>query len=210
LPEVFKRISQEYNETLFFKTHDAWTLTQESKSIFPEEVTKGVIYIIRNPLDIAVSYSYHNGNKIDKTINDMNRKAYSVCSDEKELKIQLPQIMGSWSEHVDSWIRESNLPVHIMRYEDMLDNTNKSFTDALKFLDMKFSRKEVKNAIEKSSFQHLKELEGKEGFKERSIHSDSFFRKGLQDDWKNVLTPSQVEKIVNQHSEMMRKFGYLN
>jgi aryl sulfotransferase len=190
LPEVFKRISQEYNETLFFKTHDAWTLTQESKSIFPEELTKGVIYIIRNPLDIAVSYSYHNGNKIDKTINDMNRKAYSVCSDEKELKIQLPQIMGSWSEHVDSWIRESNLPVHIMRYEDMLDNTNKSFTDALKFLDMKFSRKE--------------------GFKERSIHSDSFFRKGLQDDWKNVLTPSQVEKIVNQHSEMMRKFGYLN
>lgn len=209
-PEVFKKISRENTQDLFFKTHDAWTLNKEGKPLFPQEISKGVIYIIRNPLDVAVSYSYHNDNKPGKTIRDMNQKSYTTCSNENELRIQLPQVMGSWSEHINSWVYQSKLPVHIMRYEDMLEDTYRSFTGALEFLDMKYKKEDVEGAINNSSFQHLKDFEDNDGFRERSFHSSSFFRKGVRDDWKNVLSPSEVEKIIAQHSEMMRKFGYLN
>ena len=64
-PQVFKRFSAEKEETAYIKTHEAWTLNSKGIPIFPEEITKGVLYIIRNPLDIAISYSFHNNETID-------------------------------------------------------------------------------------------------------------------------------------------------
>ncbi|GAH18165.1 unnamed protein product, partial [marine sediment metagenome] len=71
-PQVFKSFSDEKEETAYVKTHEAWTLNSMGNPIFPKEITKGVLYIIRNPLDIAISYSYHNNDTIDETISILN------------------------------------------------------------------------------------------------------------------------------------------
>ncbi|MEA1877570.1 MAG: sulfotransferase domain-containing protein [Bacteroidota bacterium] len=61
-PELF-RILLDYHtdekEPLFKKVHDAYTLNSKGEEFFPGEVSKAVLYFIRNPLDVCVSYANH-------------------------------------------------------------------------------------------------------------------------------------------------------
>ena len=52
---------------VFVKTHNALILVEDAPLITPE-VTAGAIYIVRDPRDIAVSFSRHRGRSIDDTI----------------------------------------------------------------------------------------------------------------------------------------------
>ena len=83
------------------------------------------------------------------------------------------------------------------------------FRKTLDFLDINVSENQILKAIEKSSFENLKQMEEKNGFKERSIHSEFFFRKGKVNEWKNISTKSQIKKIIGDHQAIMTKFGYI-
>ncbi|MEA3477953.1 MAG: sulfotransferase domain-containing protein, partial [Bacteroidota bacterium] len=172
-PEVFRRFSDEKEGLAFIKTHEAWTLNSRGNPIFPEEITKGVVYIVRNPLDIAISYSFHNNQSIDKTISILNNDISKLCEEKDKLNTQTQQILTSWSNHVSSWTKDSKLPVHIIRYEDMLDDPLISFKSAVEFLNLEYGESEIINAINNSSFETLNEMETSNGFKERGIHSET-------------------------------------
>lgn len=208
-PEVFKKISEEKEDLSYHKTHDAWTLNSIGKPLFPEEITWGTIYIIRNPLDLAISYSFHNGETIDQTIYLLNKADAKIAAKKTKLNTQTQQILTSWSDHVISWVDQSKLPVHVIRYEDMLDNPQKAFGAALEFLQLKYNESEIAQAIKNSSFDTLKEMEITDGFTERSLHSEFFFRKGKSKEWKTELTESQIHRIVSYHKQTMLKFGYI-
>ena len=66
----------------------------------------------------------------------------------------------------------------------------------------------LERAIERSSFKALREQEDQKGFKEKSPHAQKFFREGRSGQWRDVLTPPQVDKIVSLHKEQMQRFGY--
>ena len=51
--------------------------------------------------------------------------------------------------------------------------------------------------------------ESEEGFKERPKVAKQFFREGKANQWKQVLTRSQIRRIVTAHQVQMRRFGYL-
>jgi len=208
-PQVFKRFSDEKEGTAYVKTHEAWTLNSRGNPIFPEEITKGVLYIIRNPLDLAISYSYHNGESIDKTISILNNDFSRLCDKKDKINTQTQQILTSWSNHVSSWTEDSKLPVHIIRYEDMVDHPLNSFKRAVDFMDLKYEETEIINAINYSLFDTLKEMETSDGFKERGIHSEAFFRKGKSNEWESELSKTQINEIVKHHKKIMSKFGYL-
>jgi len=208
-PNVFRSFSDEKEETAYVKTHEAWTLNSGKKPIFPKEITKGVLYIIRNPLDIAISYSYHNNDSIDETITILNDDSSRLCEKKDKLNLQTQQILTSWSDHVSSWIDDSKLPVHIIRYEDMLDHPLDSFKNAIDFLNLEYEESEIINAINNSSFDTLKEVEASDGFKERGIHSEAFFRKGKSNEWESELLETQINEIVKHHHKIMKRFGYL-
>lgn len=208
-PQVFRRISDETEGIAYLKTHEAWTLNSRGKPIFPKEITKGVIYIIRNPLDIAISYSYHNCENIDHTIAVLNDNLSKLAGKNDRLNIQTQQILTSWSNHVSSWIDDSKLPVHVIRYEDLLDHPLKTFKSALYFINLEHEESEIMRAINNSSFDTLKAMETKEGFKERSMQSEAFFRKGKSNDWETELSVTQIDEIVKHHKKIMIRFGYL-
>ena len=208
-PEVFKKISEEKMELSYHKTHDAWTLNSKGRPIFPAEITRSVIYIIRNPLDLAISYAYHNGETIDQTISLLNKNDARIAAKKNKLNTQTQQILTSWSGHVISWIDRSKLPVHIIRYEDMLDDPLRTFGAALEFLQLDYIESVIIRAINNSSFNILKEMETADDFKERSIQSESFFRKGKSGEWKTRLSDAQIHEIVSHHKETMQRFGYL-
>lgn len=209
-PEVYRQISDESGDVVFLKVHDSWSLNCENRPLFPKEITKAVIYIVRNPLDVAVSLSHHNGKEIESTIRIMNDINYNLCSNTRKLNNQLHQHLSSWSNHVSSWIEKSNLPVYIIRYEDMIDKPLEVFMKAIGFLDMKYSQEAIAIAIQNSSFKKLRQQEENDGFVERSSKSEYFFRKGIVGDWKQSLSKSQASSLIRENFMMMKKIGYLS
>lgn len=209
-PEIYRFVSKESETDVFFKTHDAWELNADGYPLFPEEVTKGVIYFIRNPLDVAVSFAFHNNTNFDKAIINMNDNNFRLCLNNSKLLNQIPQHLLSWSGHVISWVHKSNLPVHVMRFEDMIDKPERTFSKALEFLKISFTDKQLFHALQKSSFERLSIQEAEFGFKEKYIFSKKFFRSGTRNNWKQYLEQKQVYKIINHHRIIMKEFGYLD
>jgi len=208
-PELYNILSGEAKKTLFIKAHDAYTFLPDQRPMFPPSATKGVIYIIRNPLDVAVSYANHNGCTLQKSIDMMGEETHGLCIKNKRLVNQLRQKMGTWSNHVMSWTTAQEQRVQVVRYEDMKQSPVETFTAASTFSGLEFGSQAIEEAIKNSSFEVLKKQEQENGFKEKSAKSPSFFRQGKTGSWREHLTGKQVKQIIRDQREMMQKFGYL-
>lgn len=207
-PAVYDQIIEEAKETLYMKIHDAFTYNDQGIPIISKAATQGVIYFIRNPLDVAVSFAHHSAAPIEKIIKKMGEPNNDMVGNPKHLHNQLRQRLLTWSGHVQSWVDESKLPVHVMRYEDMKMQPLETFTKAVRFAGLPVDSARIQKALDYSSFSKLKEQEQENGFGEKMPMAKSFFRKGEIDSWREVLTEEQVERIKGQHEEFMRRFGY--
>jgi hypothetical protein len=202
--QVQEWIADQFEGLVFVKTHNGLVL-DHGRSIVNFSVTSGAIYIIRNPLDVAISLAHHMGKSIDEAIETMGRPDTETPINDKRVH----EIWGSWSQNVESWTRKPHPAIYVMRYEDMLATPEKTFEALAKHLLLNATRAQVALAIERASFANLRSQEEKEGFKEKSEKADRFFREGRAGQWKEVLSPQQVERIVNDHGKQMSRFGYL-
>jgi len=190
---------------LFVKTHQAMLADHGGIPTINPKVTAGAVYIIRNPLDVVVSYSHHLGFSIDETIAFMGVQGKVIsASDTMAYDLQ-----GSWSEHVFSWTKKLNPALHIMRYEDMINFTEKTFTGLTDFLQIECEAQDIRNAIQASSFEKLQQMENEAGFREKPDTAKVFFRKGEIDQWKTELSETQIKQVIADHREQMERYGYL-
>ena len=49
----------------YHKAHDAWTYLRNGEPLLSAKATRGVLYLVRNPLDVAISYANHNSTGIN-------------------------------------------------------------------------------------------------------------------------------------------------
>jgi len=194
---------------LSLKVHDAWLPFPGSVTPFPRALIKRVIYIMRDPRDVAVSYANHLGRPVESVISYMNLNNFTIGQDRTMLRPQLPQLISTWSNHVRSWTNDNKLDVHVMKYEQMLSDPLREFRVSLDFLELRVTDSVLIKAIEATRFDKLRLQEEKNGFGERSPYSKSFFRRGVANGWQDTLTRMQTDRIVVDHSEVMRQFGYL-
>jgi len=208
-PKVYRYIANNSEKTVFMKIHDAYTFLEDGSPLIPSEGIKA-IYIIRNPLDVAVSYSFHCSCSIDNAISDMRSKDCCFCGKTNKLMPQLRQKLLTWSEHVESWVDNTEIPVHVVRYEDMKNNPFETFKNAAIFAGLSYDDEKIRKAIEFSSFNRLNEEEKEKGFKERIAKDSLFFREGNIGGWRNHLSEEQVNLIIKEHQKIMKRFGYLD
>ena len=208
-PEVYRQIAGESDETLFVKIHDAYTYTSTGQPLAPTEVTLGAIYLIRNPLDVAISLAHHSNICIDQSVKRMGDSNFSFSAGVRRLSNQLRQKLFSWSEHVLGWVDASDIQVHVMRYEDMKHRPLETFAAAARFAGLCDDTEQVRKAVEFSSFQRLQQQEQENGFKEKPAQAEIFFREGETNSWRQVLTEEQVRRIIEANGMTMRRFGYL-
>lgn len=208
-PLVYEYIANEASETIFHKIHDAFTFTRNGRPLVPANATRGAFYFVRNPLDVAVSFAHHSNISFEASVHAMNNNDYAFCSKSSRLHMQLRQKLLTWSNHYLSWIGQKEFPVLVIRYEDMKLSPFETFAKAVKFSGLSHSDDEIREAIRKSSFSELQKQEKERGFKEKSPDSQSFFRKGKIGSWKEELTEELVEKIRQDHREVMGRLGYL-
>lgn len=208
-PEVYRRIATDSDGYSFIKTHDIWRTNDNQDPIFPEDVTKGVLYFIRNPLDVVVSFAHHGNISISRSIHNLNNSEFGLCVKQSKLYNQIHQELGDWSNHVISWTKSSGLPVHVTRYEDIISNPTDEFTKCLDFIGLEYTQSKVELAASHSTFEKLQQQELKFGFREKELVSRSFFRKGAVNDWLTKLNQAQVNNLFINHGTKMREFGYL-
>ena len=187
----------------FVKTHNASIIFQGYPMIYPD-LTAGAIYIVRNPLDVAISLSHHYGSSIDEAITALGDEGVGSKTNDKIIY----EVHKSWSTHVDSWTGQARPGLTVLRYEDMLANPIKAFGRLSSFLGLNPPRQRLERAIERSSFKSLRAQEDTLGFKEKSPYAQRFFREGRAGQWRDVLSQAQIDQVVSVHKEQMQRFGY--
>lgn len=203
-PTVHKDFTTVFPDSVFVKTHN-YLGDWGGVPLHTMEVTAGGIYVLRNPLDVAISVSHHFGETIEEAIAHLANDEQLTGGTDKHVV----EVHRSWSTHVKSWTQHPSPQLLVMRYEDMLYKPRKHFKQVANFLGLKPSPERLERAIRNSSFKALKELEQQKGFRERSKKAESFFREGRAEQWREVLTPDQVRRIIADHHEQMERFGYI-
>lgn len=204
------RWSKQKAEIAYRKIHDAYTYTTDGLPLVGREATLGALYILRNPLDIALSAVSHWGVDVDECIKRMGTHDMAMCQTRKGLPTQTRQKLLTWSEHVLSWVDAPGLNCLTIRYEDMSNRPLQTFTEACRFLQLPADAERIEKAIRFSSFNILSGQEALHGFNERPIKKQRFFRQGKSGAWRDQLSAGQIQKIVADHHVVMRRFGYLD
>lgn len=205
--DVQARIAQRAQGTRLVKTHN-FNGSFEGHPLINWQVSAGAIYVVRNPLDVAVSMTHHFGLTIGQAIERLADDRVASINDE----VAVSHIIGSWSTHVSSWAdmaERASGKVIVLRYEDLLEKPAKYFAKAAKLIGLGQDRKRIERAVKHAGFQTLAALEERDGFVEAVDEKTQFFFKGRANQWREALDREQVQRIVDDHREQMARFKYV-
>lgn len=202
--EAYRVLAREHDGTLYLKIHDA--ATRGAAPLIPADVTAAAIYIIRNPLDVAVSLASHLDCSIDEAVTHVC-EGLTLAEPKGALRIQIEQRVLSWSAHVRSWLDGREFPVTCIRYEDMISSPGEAFRRLVEAAGEPFDADRLNRAIDGADFRVLQAQEREVGFSERRSKSP-FFRQGRSGQWRQALDSGQVSRIVAAHMPEMKAFGY--
>ncbi len=203
-PKVQASIAATAPGIVFVKTHNA-NGNDHGVPLINKAASAGAIYIVRNPLDVAISYAQFSNASIDETITTMATEGWGIETTPDKARV----ISGSWSQNVASWTDQSNPAVLAVRYEDMVDRPDKTFTRIARHLRLKPDGEQIRRAIAMTSFDRLRAAEASAGFAEKPKTAESFFRQGRAGQWRERLSPEQIAAIIATHGRMMARFDYL-
>jgi len=205
-PKLHAWFANSQKHDVFVKTHNIIANLYGVPLITPS-VTAGSIYIVRNPLDVAISFAHHYQVTYARAAEVMgDEKNHVPRSDE-----QAAMLLGSWSQHVRAWAEAPGMSRCLVRYEDMVKYPVQAFESVLNFLRVPVLPARLEKAIEFSSFEKLSKQEEADGFREaRPDGSTRFFRSGAVGQWSEELELAQVERICRDQEEIMRRLGYIS
>jgi len=189
------------------KGHQQLSELQESEF----NVSK-ILYIYRDPRDVAISASHYFYNRelweplskiahrrkpkyvLKKLVGGKlgpflirNRVIRAILHGDKKLDYWC---RVSWAQHVEPYI--DNDQVLSFRYEDLLNDTEFMATKIANFIDDDIQTEQIKKSIDNQSFSKLKKK-----FKNNTIQT-KFLRSGNKEQWKEILTKRQKREF-KQH-----------
>lgn len=207
-PRVYEQMSREPGMARWIKVHDAYTMTPQGEPLLGRGTARAAVYLVRDPRDVAVSLSHHNSTSIDDAIAVLNDPEGSFCGGRNALAPQSRQKLAGWSGHVASWREQTEVPVYLLRYEDLRAATADRFAEALTFVGQMPAMAEAERAVRHADFDELRRQKAEKGFGERMSRTAPFFRAGRVGGWRDVLTRDQVAAIERCHGSMMSQLGY--
>ena len=157
-----------------------------------------IIYVVRDGRDTLTSYYYWL---------NARRKEHISLSDIIRGKAD----RGLWSKHILEWVKGDCHKKMTIRYEDLLDNTEKELRRIVSFIDFNIELPELCRAVRLSSFKRLQEIEKEYGVFSghiEAIKKTPFIRKGMRGDWKKLFTKSDLALFWRYHREGMAAMHY--
>jgi hypothetical protein len=174
-----------------------------------------IIYIVRDPRDVAVSFYHHNlkaGNIPDGY--PMDEFVPRFINAEFDTKF------GSWSDNVLSWLslRGNSDKFLLLRYEEMKRDPATElgrvadFLNCLPFPKIDSSPERLARAVELSSPERMRKLESLQArqweLTKRTRHDKPFIRTASAGTWKSVLSERSVALIEAAWGNLMQRLGY--
>ena len=221
---LHRLLAKALRQPAFQKVHEAFLPVAPgagdkggTRWLFERTVSAAVVYMVRNPLDVAVSYAHHRNKPVPDAIAWMNDGDAAEGRLAGGIHPALPAPMCTWCQHVNSWLDQREIPTHLIRYEDLAADPTATFHAALAFLDRHCPAlverpnrdAAVDAAVANGAFNRLQAQEAAEGFVARQPTAKSFFRAGVVGSWRDALTAGQVAEVVAAHAPAMERLGYL-
>lgn len=194
-----------HNHPRRVKTHFANFQPDGLPHCIPKEFTERAVYVVRDPRSVLLSMARFFGFSTEAAVEAMNNKQFTIGDNEEFAST----LVSSWSNHARSWVGEKNFPVHVVRYEDMLADAGKELTEVLEFLGEDVDPALVETAVDAAALSRLKAKESDDGFRENSGQRGDFFNEGGVR-WESELGPRWIERIEQDHGDVMRALGYLD
>tara|TARA_B100000925_G_scaffold273265_1_gene237869 strand:- start:206 stop:1063 length:858 start_codon:yes stop_codon:yes gene_type:complete len=210
------------NSVQFLKTHsylfnfyNKYSFTNLNNSI-------GAIYIVRDPRNIVTSFSkFANISDEEATKKMINEIYFGGDVNSENIADRTKVWTGTWAQNFNSWKSFTYQERYLLiKYEDLIENTEKMFLKILEFVHKLENKKftindnKFKNTIKTVSFRNMQDLEKKIGFHESKIDKKSgkkipFFNLGPENDWKKYLDLNLRKKIETAFEKEMLELGYL-
>jgi hypothetical protein len=170
---------------------------------------KKIIYIVRDPRDVLLSYyEFQLKRRVITESCSLEKFVPRFMDSEFEPKT------GSWRDHVLSWTatRRGQENFLLLRYEDMLANTQQESTRIAAFLGLDSSPERTARAIALSSADRMRKLEKEQSgqWKEtkKTRQDKPFVRKAASGGWKSALPEHCVAQLESSWGDVMRSVGY--
>lgn len=207
--DYFQKDIIKKNKFTFLKTHNALVSIKEN-SFTSLENSLGLIYIVRDPRDVIISYSSHLNISLDETANHLTNANLI----EKTSELFDRSLITNWSNHYNSW---KNFPIKkiIIKYEDLLEKPEFTFLKILEYLngiiELKINKKLIQDTVENVKFDKLKKLELDKGFFENKSPNKNhlFFKEGKRKQWTEKLPTDLKEKIEKSFKSELLENRYI-
>ena len=182
-------------------------MTHLPADVIPWNDKAKYLVVVRNPKDVVVSF-YHHTRGLDLNYKFLD----GLFDDFFDLFIGGQGEFGDYFAHVNSWLaKRDRKNVMMITFEYIKSNPEEAITKIANFMDHKYGLRiksdpnYLKKIVEQSSFSFMKQ---KYSGKPPGISSDpnfSFIRKGIVNDWKNIFTKEQNERLTARFKEEASK-----
>lgn len=171
-----------------------------------------VIYIVRDPRDVAVSFYFYNlkvrvipdGYSMDEFVERFVAAKVVGYADR----------VGCWQDHVLSWIRlrQGKPGFKLVRYEDLLADPEKELRALAPLLGIDPTAERIERAVQLSSASNMQSLEkqqSKDWVATKDTRQDiAFVREAKAGGWKSKLSAVAVGNIEQAWGSTMKELGY--
>lgn len=173
--------------------------------LLPRDILKHknkIIFVQRNPKDCCVSFFNHHSKIIEYEYT-------GTWSEYMERFLKGLVDYGSWFDYTLGWetvMKEHpELPVHVMSYEDMKEDSVREIRKLSEFLGLKTDPGLMEAIADKCEFSNMKkEKDPLENKSEWKGGQPGMYRKGQVGDWKNWFTVAQSERFDSVFNERMK------
>ena len=215
--EINKR---DKNKIRFLKTHSALN-DMDGYKFTDLNNCLGVVHIVRDPRNIVKSYSNHNQISLDEATERIKKiRIIGGIKNSKDYKNETITHIGSWSSNFSSWKEFKKVDRYLLiKYEDLVKETEKTFLNVLNFINkitqskLVLDKDKLENVLKTTSFSNLQSLEKSsnfsEGTKDLEGKNITFFKYGPKNNWKNHLSLKNLDMLENSFKEEMKELGYL-
>jgi Sulfotransferase domain len=171
-----------------------------------------VIYIIRDPRDVAVSFYFYNlkvrvipdGYSMDEFVERFVAAKVVGYADR----------VGCWQDHVLSWLRlrDGKPGFRFVRYEDLLADPEKELRALAPLLGIDPTAERIERAVRLSSASNMQSLEkqqSKDWVATKDTRQDiPFVREAKAGGWQSKLSATAVRTIEQAWGSTMKELGY--